>query len=391
MKPDFVQALANPVFVEVKKDAEGIYYTDFGGVRVNCVGETDIVPPEKIAPEVLCYYGQFNAGLDEATGEPELVPPPKVWWLQQRQPHNVWQAFNLEDPNDATPVVVTGVDTGDLLESSIIISAKQIRTEFTMLKNAAGDVDFGQYVLDPFVSTLDLTKFQAYGMSGAVPGTDQSIAETQGADYGPGPAGELGGTLAMVDPATIKVAKNYFDPDAVAIEAEEPGDPRIVVLDEPIGMHATVYSGCARLIIQKVGGNAANLYWDSVEGNWMPRADVNNPVVDLHAWDGSYSAEINAGGSVIYGYNWNTKNFSEGAGVYRMTFLLEGDASAGGSCPYTLNTVFDDTSMSVNVGERRPATMIPGTDAAFTHGEGGLVYVDIEIAGGGGGGGGGKK
>ena len=73
-----------------------------------------------------------------------------------------------------------------------------------------------------------------------------------------------------------------------------------------------------------------------------------------------------------------------------MTFLLEGGSASGGRCPYALNTVFDASTLSVNVGERHPAVVVSGSDASFTHGEGGLAYVDISIGSGGGGGGGRK-
>jgi len=388
LKPDFSVSTDPFVFVEIKKDELGYYTEVVTGTKVRCVGESDIVPPDKIPAGVLCDYGRLNEGLDEVTGLPVLTGEPRLWWLQQRQPYNAWQAFNvLVDTAVTGPVVVTGVDTGDLLESSITIKAKQIRTEFSLLKNASGDAVFGSYVLDPFNSVHTAGTFQALGMSGAVPGTDQSIAETQGTHFGPGPAaGELTGTQAMVDPTSVHVARNYFDPSLVTVlEADDP-TPGIVPIEPPLGMHAYVYSACARLVIQKVVGTEEAIYWDSVAGSWMPRSLVNNPVVDLHAWDGSYSAEINAGGGLVYGYNWNTKNFAEGAGLYRMTFVLEGSAIHGGRCPINLNTMFDGTTRSINVGERHPAVLIPAGDAAFTHGEGGLVFVDVEIAVGGGGG-----
>ena len=383
-KPGFVQSDDPWSFATVEFDGEA-YYTDVGQGRVNCVGEDDITPPEKISSDVLCYRGRLNEGLSEETGEPNLTGDPKTWMLQQRQPPNQWQIFNTIDPDTTTPVAVTGIDTGDLLESSIVIKAKVIRTEFTLLKNVEGDTDFTSYrseygcVLD---ETVPNNCFAAHSMSGAVPGTDQSIAETQGTE-------SLSHGL-LVDPRTVKTAKNYFDPTipVPVTEAEEP-DPRIVPIEPALGMDATVYSACARLIIQKVVGDGA-LDWDSEMGSWMPREHVNLPVVDIKAWDETYSAEINAGGNLIYGYNWQTKNFSEGAGKYRLTFLLEGDEDDGGECEVDLNTVFDDDTMSVNVGERRPATVLSKDALGGTHGEGGAVYVDVEI-GGGGGGGRGKK
>lgn len=389
MKPGFVQSDDPWVFEEVLSDGTN-YYTDVGSGPVYCVGEDDITPPENIPSDVLCYRGRLNEGLDEGTGEPILTGDPKTWMLQQRQPHNQWQIFNTFDANTGTPVAVTGIDTGDLLESSIVIKAKVIRTEFTLLKNVDDDPDFTSYrsengcVLqenDIGAGTAPNNCFAAHSMSGAVPGTDRSIAETQGTE-------SLSAAL-LRDPREVKTAKTYFDPTipVPVTEAEEP-DPRIVAIDPPLGMDATVYSPCARLIIQKFAGDADSLYWDSSEGSWMPRSVANTPVVDINAWGGSYSAEINAGGNLIYGYNWSTKDFSEGAGEYRLTFVLEGGPSDTGRCVHERNTVFDDDTMSINVGERRPATVVSATDLGGSRGEGGAVYVDVEIGGGGGGGGG---
>lgn len=387
MKPDFVPSEAAWVFAGVSSDEGGRYTgSEAGGDKVYCVGEDDIVPPATIPVDVLCYFGRKNEGLSEDTGQPVLSGEPKLWWLQQRQPDNQWQVFNAIPAN---PVVITGVDVGDLLESSISIKAKQIRTEFTLLKRVGTTEEFAANVFDG--CTLDANDatagtspnncFAAHGMSGAVPGTDQSIAETQGTDYAD--------TGVLVDPRTVKTAKNYYDPAAVAIESDEPV-PGIIALDPAIGMDATVYSGCARLVIQKVTGDTIDMVWnsgtDSVSGRWGPATAFGPPVVDINAWDGTYSAEINAGGSLIYGYNWNTKSFASGSGTYRLTFLLEGDR-----CGYDLNTVFDDTTLSVNVGERRPATLLSAADLAglgATGGEGGAVYVDVDIVTGGGGGGG---
>ena len=414
-KPDFVPSPTAPwTFAEVFHDGERYYTEVSGGEPVYCVGENDITPPAKIPPEVLCYYGRFNAGIDEETGEPILTGDPKVWWLQQRA-QNRWQVYNTVDPDMTTPVVVTGVDTGDLLESSIVIKAKVIRTEFTLFKHVDVDSDFADALTPEALGECELGTpatncFAAHAMSGSVPGTDRSIAETHGTDY-PDPAGDTIDRLApdylLKNPRDVKKAINYFDPTipVPAAMAADPGtesedpDPRIVPIVPPLGMDATIYSGCARMIIQKTTGDVAGLYFDSVEGSWMPRSIANSPTVDISTYGGDYSAEINAGGNLIYGYNWNVKSDADGAGAYRITFLLEGSAADGGRCsaPDGLNTMFDETSKSINVGERRPATILSADALAAlgaTGGEGGAIYIDVEIGttgGGGGGGGGGKK
>lgn len=319
-----------------------------------------------VPDDILCYY--------DGT---------KVWWLQERA-QNRWQAYAPGDPNPAaaggTAVDVSAVDVGDLLESSGTIKAKQIRTEFTLLMDATSDPDFASGVLLPFDPTLPTNEgdgtfntFQAFGMSGAVPGTDQSINEVQGTDFGPGPAGSLlGGTRAMVDPTLVKLTT------------------------EGIPVHATVYSRCARLVIQKIT-DVDNLAWSSdVDdgtgrgGYWVGGALA--PVVNIAAWDGSYSAETNASGTLIYGYNWNTKLIpqDEKSGDYRLTFVLEGGPSTSGKCGVALNTEFN-TTIVVNKGETHPAALLTRTDLEALgahHGEGGAVYVDVTLGASGGGKGG---
>jgi hypothetical protein len=321
-----------------------------------------------VPPDILCFYADQ-----------------KIWWLQERA-ENRWQAYAADDPNPYDPLGETGtrvdvsaVDVGDLLESSGTIKAKQIRTEFSLLMDATSDIDFAGDVLDPFTPTLTANTFQAFAMSGAVPGTGQSINEIQGTDFGPGPFGTLlGGTGEMADPTTV------------------------ILTTEGIPVHATVYSRCARLVIQKIV-DADNLSWNSdlddgsgYGGYWYGGA--LEPVVNVAAWDDSYSAEITASGRMLYGYNWNTMDIpqEEKFGTYRITFVLESDASSGGHCPEDLNTVFDST-VAVNLGEQHPAVVVsadelndPNGPYHAHHGEGGLVYVDVELGSSGSGKGGGQ-
>ena len=397
LKSDFTQSTAPWTFATITNPA------------TECVQQDS--PVNTVSPDIACYYGEKNLGLDEETGDHLFEPPTKIWWLQQRQGlGNSWQVFNITDAaaeggtSSTTPVVVTGIDTGDLLESSITIKAKQIRTEFTLLKRVefdgqllnATDPDYMPYLAygGGTCQVADNSEFApnncfaALNMSGAVPGTDQSINEIQGTDFGEITQGGL------VDPQSVKVVKNYFDPTMPVIIADAPA-PRIVLLDPAVGMDATVYSACARMIIQKITDPTLVPVWSSsasggvaggAHGGYWTNG-ISPPLVDVAAWDGTYSAETNAGGSVIFGYNWNTKEDSTGGGDYRLTFVLEGDA-----CSYDLNTVFDSKTKSVNVGERRPAQVVSAGDLGGTGNEGGLAYVDVNIAqsgsGGGGGGGG---
>jgi len=325
-------------------------YATITNIATQCVDEDDIVPPARVSPDILCYYGRENLGINEDTGEQQWGAL-NLWWLQQRTP-NKWQAFTTTDPDTTTPVVVTGVDFGDLLESADPISQKQVRTEVVLLQNASLDLDFSQYIFTGTFPDMNppipLTYFGALKMSGAVPGTDQSQAEIQGTDFFND--GTLGFSSGVIDPVSVK------------------------------GYHATVYSRCARLVIQKLTGDPT---WSSADGYWVNGA--NAPKVNIAAYSDTYTAEINAGGSLIYGFNWSIKNQAEGSGKYRITFVIDGT----GRCAVS-NTIFDGTSQIVNPGNINFAYLVPYTDPMFTAGEGGLAYIDINLKVTGGGGGGGK-
>jgi hypothetical protein len=290
----------------------------------------------------------------------QFVGDPKVWWLQERT-QNRWQAFDPVHPS-LTPLVVTAVDWGDLLESSPSLNARQIRTEMTLLMDARTDSEFSPFIANLFGGTCDVVLtpdscFGAFNMSGAVPGTDQSINEIQGTDYGPGVGTQpYAGTRTLIDPTMVKT-------DSVT----------------QTGFHATVYSGCARLVIQRLLGTG--LSWDSTLGYWV--GDAAAPVVNIAVYSGTYSAEINAGGSMLYGFNWNAKTAA--TGQYRLTFVLDGQPR----CPVPLNTVFDSTTRVANPGEVSAGVVVSkqtldevlGGDGS----EGGLAYVDVTLAAKGGG------
>ncbi|MEZ4295018.1 MAG: hypothetical protein R3B70_08565 [Polyangiaceae bacterium] len=348
-----------------------------------CLQESGVPVGTEVPANLLCYYGRPTTTQSDGSlmfiGDEEMDK--KVWWLQQRAA-NRWQAFNPTAADAGNPlVVVSAVDVGDLLESSMVIKAKQVRTEFVMYQDAAEPGSpFARYLpggddcLDP---TSDPTRcFVQHTMSGAVPFTQRSIFETAGSDYGPGTGDQPGtGTL----PAS---AKEVIGEDGTTFFVD-----------------ATVYSRCARLLIQKVAAPNQALTWiygpdptdpNKTVGSWGPRTLANAPPIDIRAWDDGYSAEINAGGSLLYGYNWNTKNFAEGPGWYRLTFVLEGQTCMNAGV--TPNTVFGDESQVVNRGETHPAEMLSMTELAAlgaTQGEGGAVYVEVQLGSSGGGGRGG--
>jgi len=315
-----------------------------------CAQESNTTVP--VPTNILCYYGRESLGISEETGVREFTGDPKLWWLQERV-QNKWQAHDPIHPLGAEPVVVTALDWGDLLESGAI-TTRMIRTEMTLFKSVdAADAVYGDEIATLSGGTCDVTIpdncFAAFKMSGAVPGTDQSINEIQGNDFGPG--GTVNpGTTTVVDPISIK------------------------------GYHATVYSGCARLIVQKLTADPAVLNWNSDTGRWV--GDAAAPILELASYAGTYTPEVNAGGNLIYGYNWNAKTVATGR--YRLTFVLDG----AGRCPYPLNTLFDETTTVINTGEVAQGVVLSRDDLMTLGGsgaEGGVTYVDINMSAKGGG------
>ena len=93
---------------------------------------------------------------------------------------------------------------------------------------------------------------------------------------------------------------------------------------------ATVYSGCARLTIQKLAlerdDPLLDLSWDVATGEWT--GDVAGTVLNGGVWEESeghegYSGERDVQGKCIYGYTWHVKDFTDAVRDYRVTFSLD--------------------------------------------------------------------
>ena len=340
-----------------------------------CVGEAGVQAGTAVTQP--CYYGR-HVTVNTETGQLSFDGTATVWWLQKNA-QNFWQALSIGRTLD-TKLAVSAVDVGDLLESSPTMSTRQIRTEFRLMQSvAAGDTEFGKYVVtdwtNPFPSGCTQPTlagendgcFAAFAMSGPVPGTQQSGTEVQGTnypDYG-NPTQRL-----LTDPTQVVTAT---DSNGVSIPIQ-----------------ALVYSRCARLVIQKIDPKEATT-WNPATGQWSGTG-VGTPVVNVAAYNDTYSAEINSGGQLVYGYNWNAKSVA--TGTYRLTFVLDGNDSQGPRCSTPLLTAFDAaTTQLVNVGENNKPQIVYAGSATLNGGdEGGLVYLDLTLLpkGGGSRGGGGK-
>lgn len=345
--------------------------------ETECALETNTVSP--VPTTILCYFGRKVTVVSE-TGEVVFTGEPKVWWLQKRT-QNFWKALSVGH-DVTTPLVVSAVDIGDLLESSPQIATRQIRVEFNLLQSVpAGDPELGSYLANwtgytgglplpepcgvPTLTGQSIGCFAAFGMSGAVPATEQSGNEMQGNDFGPGPApGLLTGTLTALDPTTVRIA---------------------TAATGPIPIHALVYSRCARLLIQKIGTAPT---WDETTGQWAGTG-VAAPLVNLPVYTNALSVEITSGGSIVYGYNWNAKTAS--TGTYRLTFVLDGNDAVGPQCNTPLATKFElGSTQLVNLGENNTSTTILYAGDTDLGDEGGIAYIDLTLTTKGGGGGGGR-
>ena len=324
-----------------------------------CIGEAG-TSTGIVDPAVVCYYGRKVTVVSE-TGEVVFSGQPRIWWLQKRTP-NFWKSL-VVGRGTSTPLAVSAVDVGDLLESSPSIATRKIRTEFNLLQHVAPtDPALGPYVVQswtqgvPYPCSIpgsagatspSLGCFAAVSMSGAVPGTEQSGSEIQGTDFGPGTTPSPGAQV-LVDPATLR-----------------PTTPDIG------GVQAVVYSRCARLVVQRLIGQPS---WNPSTGRWDNAAA---PVVDVAAYRDEYKAEINSGGAIVYGYNWNAKSVP--TGTYRLTFVLDGNDAQGPACAVPLSTRLQRGSTQlVNVGESNPSQVLYAGEGGLGD-EGGLVWVDIKL------------
>ena len=387
-----------------------------------CIGEEGVTPGTPVPSEYVCYYGRKVVVISE-TGEIVFEPSGyscdgqvddycKVWWLQKRT-QNFWKTLSISH-DTSTPLVVSAVDVGDLLESSPSIQARQIRVEFNLLQSVSeDDPELGDYVVTDWTNAIptpcsvpeaageSLGCFAALGMSGAVPGTEQSGTEIQGTDFGPGEeeaaiitgmqssVGQFGGGLGNnargnspsinISEESVPVPGTQTLLDPTTIRTAIPADG-----SDAIPIHALVYSNCARLVIQKIPDSVSPV-WNEATGLWSGPS-VGAPLVNVATYTGAWTTEITSSGSIVYGYNWNAKTAS--TGTYRLTMVLDGNDAEGPVCGTQLATKFESGSTKlVNQGEANLSTIIYAGDSDLGD-EGGLAYIDLELTTKGGGGGG---
>lgn len=150
-------------------------------------------------------------------------------------------------------------------------------------------------------------------------------------------------------------------------------------------LDAMVYSKAARLTIQRLMVDPDDpavdaLTWYAKDGKWVGTG-ITEPKVNLvtgtgEDGPGSYGAELNIQGKVVYGYNWT----ADYGGVYRITFSLDAANNAG-----VLNTnITDDTALAVSEEETSEEPTVleaaPG-GTEYIDGADNLTYVDVVVTG----------
>ncbi|MCY2686998.1 hypothetical protein [Salinimicrobium sp. TH3] len=255
----------------------------------------------------------------------------------QNDPLNTWQAESF-DPltasidatnptNDLELLSISSIDWGDNLEAKDWPYGSQIRVEVVLSK-----------VLDYPMKAYTM-KIEDESQSGL---TEVWGAQTTGSEAG----------------------------------------PQAVTYDSPV---ATVYSGMAKLVIQKItelaGNQPPSLNWNSTTSSW--EGDISTPLFEGGVWENidgpsGYSAEINVQGKVIYGYNWVTRKTGDGAGTYRITFVLDSNAPIP-----DLNTEFDELTIVVpkEAGEEITITAEPDSGGGITGilPDYNLTYIDVKL------------
>ncbi len=151
---------------------------------------------------------------------------------------------------------------------------------------------------------------------------------------------------------------------------------------------AMVFTAGARLTIQRIA-DPTKVSWDAASSQWVGAgavAPIFNSAVHEKTTDGpgSYGAELNVQGKIIYGYNWSTAGLFNGE--YRLTYSLDG---ATGSFAGSGTSLMGATILAPEEGEEAASLISPragsspnSPNQAVVLGDQQLTYIDVALSGG---------
>ena len=151
---------------------------------------------------------------------------------------------------------------------------------------------------------------------------------------------------------------------------------------------AMVFTAGARLTIQRIV-DPTKATWDAATHQWIGSGVVApefNSAVHEKTSDGpgSYGAELNVQGKIIYGYNWSTDGLFNGE--YRLTFSLDGPT---GSFLGSGTSLQGATILASEEGEEEASLISPragsspnSPNQAVVLGDQELTYIDVALEGG---------
>ena len=160
--------------------------------------------------------------------------------------------------------------------------------------------------------------------------------------------------------------------------------------------NAIVFTAGARLTIQRVT-DPTKATWDATQKRWVG-SGTTDPIFNSAVYEktsdgpGSYGAELNVQGKLIYGFNWATDGLFNGE--YRITFSLDGPTGAFAG---TGTSLLGATILASEETEEPVTTMLarkgPGggggggggetaKNVAVVVGEQNLTYIDVALSGG---------
>ena len=274
-----------------------------------------------------------TAGITSLTGVKEpCSEDTSVMAAVQKDAGNSWQADNMLVEGSS----VSSLDWGDNIEVKDWSIGPPVRVETALYADLAETMTGYEMCHVSGKGTDEVWGARiATGGGGSMTVASNETLRKPSDGKGPGkkddpvnedPVAEEPGTE---DPATDD--PDMQEPDAEESMQEEPqveeaaenGGSSLVEYESS---EAMVYTAGARLTIQRIDADATPT-WDAVQHRWVGKgvADpVFNGAVHEKTSDGpgSYGAEINVSGKVVFGFNWQTDGLFNGD--YRITFSLDG-------------------------------------------------------------------